>query len=507
MTTLTKLLTASIMLMWIQKVSPCLVLYPVDKIIKFEEMKKLLKKQEEKIKQFNDKRKALYLEEQNLLQKEPDYFPEDNIDFDDFTEILPEEFSHSENGENITNEYAPDETQDDGDYPEFPTTKDDNDYDYSEFEMVKQEPTDVDETEEYEDEKYEDYYGEFFPNEKRNKRDAGEVIDGLVESGEKLLSGNMVGSITTFLKTLAKPVFHYFIKSDNDKAMTKFTHRLLPETGFKGSPNALMISKAARQGDGERVWSTIAENTQTWNPRSSFKNDKFHKSEVHLECRRNIPIIDKNVVNRLKSMSLMVTSLMTSLHDTTISDLNHGFKEASRQFKKIIDDTNHILNATTNNPDIDTILIMLENTATTMEFVMEILANDSMAIMGLAAAGFIAFLVILQAIALIKINRDIKLNIMDVNLKLQELERYRDQGTRPERASTNPEQELRNAVINAVNEAVEQTLADAIGRMFARTQGPAIEQVDTNSRVPAGTRYQGNIVSLRPTTGGRQAIY
>ena len=215
MTTLTKLLTASIMLMWIQKVSPCLVLYPVDKIIKFEEMKKLLKKQEEKIKQFNDKLKALYLEEQNLLQKEPDYFPEDNIDFDDFAEILPEEFSHSENGENITNEYAPDETQDDGDYPEFPTTKDDNDYDYSEFEMVKQELTDVDETEEYEDEKYEDYYGEFFPNEKRNKRDAGEVIEGLVESGEKLLSGNMVGSITTFLKTLAKPVFHYFIKSDN----------------------------------------------------------------------------------------------------------------------------------------------------------------------------------------------------------------------------------------------------------------------------------------------------
>ena len=138
---------------------------------------------------------------------------------------------------------------------------------------------------------------------------------------------------------------------------------------------------------------------------------------------------------------------------------------------------------------------------------MEILANDSMAIVGLAAAGFIAFLVILQAIALIKINRDIKLNIMDVNLKLQEFERHRDQGTRPERASTNPEQELRNAVINAVNEAVEQTLADAIGRTFARTQAPAVEQVDTNPRVPAGARYHGNIVSIRPTTGGRQANY
>ena len=279
MTTLTKLLTALIMLMWIQKSNPCLALYhplAVNKII-------------ESISSINP---DPIEEEYNILQQEPEYFLEENIDFDDFAEILPEEFGHSGNGENITDEKASDETQDDGDYPEFPTTKNDIDYDYSEFEMVKQELVDVDKTEEYEDEKYEDYYGEFFPKEKRDKRDAGEVIDGLVESGEKLLSGNMVGSITTFLKTLAKPVFHYFIKSDNDKAMTKFTHRLLPETGFKGSPNALMISKAARQGDGERVWSTIAENTQTWNPRSSFKNDKFHKIEVHLECRRNIPIID-----------------------------------------------------------------------------------------------------------------------------------------------------------------------------------------------------------------------
>ena len=70
-----------------------------------------------------------------------------------------------------------------------------------------------------------------------------------------------------------------------------------------------------------------------------------------------------------------------------------------------------------------------------------------------------------------------------------------------------PDQEWRNAVINAVNEAVELTIGDAIGQTFAWTQGPVIKQVDTSSRVPAGTRYQGNIVSLRPTTGGRQAIF
>ena len=203
----------------------------------------------------------------------------------------------------------------------------------------------------------------------------------------------------------------------------------------------------------------------------------------------------------------MVTSLMTSLHDTTISDLNHGFKEASRHFKKIIEGTDHILEATTNNPDIDTILMMLKDTAAAMEIVMETLADDSVTIMGLAVAGAIAFLIILQAIILIKLNRDIKLSIMDINLKLQELEKQRDQGSRPERASVNLDQELRNAIIHAVNEAVELSVGNAVGRTVARTQCPAIEQSDTNARLPTGTRYLGNIVSLQSTTGGRQVTY
>ena len=60
MTTLTKLLTTTIMLIWIQNVNPCAVLYPTENIVKFEEMKRAIKKQAEKIKELNEKRKALY---------------------------------------------------------------------------------------------------------------------------------------------------------------------------------------------------------------------------------------------------------------------------------------------------------------------------------------------------------------------------------------------------------------------------------------------------------------
>ena len=134
----------------------------------------------------------------------------------------------------------------------------------------------------------------------------------------------------------------------------------------------------------------------------------------------------------------MVTSLMTSLHDTTISDLNHGFKEASKHFKKIIESTSSILNATTNNPDIDTILLMLKDTAVTMEFVIEVLADDSMEKMGLAVASFITLVVILQAGTLIKLIRDIKLNIKEMNDRIQELQKaHQARGTQHEPRTRN----------------------------------------------------------------------
>merc|ERR1712002_569512 len=273
-------------------------------------------------------------------------------------------------------------------------------------------------------------------------------MGGLVDSGEKLLSGNMVGSITTFLKTLAKPVFHYFVKSDNDNAMTKFTHRMLPETDLKHSPNALMISKNARKGHREKVWETLASSSRTWNPRSNYKKDKFHQSEIHLECRRNIPIIDKNMISRLKSVSLMVTSLMTSLHDTTIMDINHGFKEASQHFKSIIESTKKILNATVNSPDTEAILTMLKDTEMTMEFIIEILANETTEKLGLAIGGLVILLIILLAGIVVKLIQDVESDFKDLREEMKETKEL----VKPEAPSVTPEQEMRMTVASAVTD-------------------------------------------------------
>ena len=108
---------------------------------------------------------------------------------------------------------------------------------------------------------YDDFYGEFCPREHRAKRDATEdFLGGIWKTGEKLLDGNIGGSITTFLKTVAQPVYHYLIHSNNDPVMEKFTNRFVPETSLQGSSNAIMMQGAAEEGDGARVWDTMHHN-------------------------------------------------------------------------------------------------------------------------------------------------------------------------------------------------------------------------------------------------------
>merc|ERR1712240_444096 len=122
---------------------------------------------------------------------------------------------------------------------------------------------------------FDDFYGEFYPKEYRAKRDAaGDFLGGILQTGEKLLEGNIGGLITTFLKTVARPIYHYFIQSDNDPAMEKFTNRFVPQTSFQGASNAIVMQGAVEAGDGGRVWDTMNYNSEEWNPRSSWTHIK-----------------------------------------------------------------------------------------------------------------------------------------------------------------------------------------------------------------------------------------
>ena len=77
-----------------------------------------------------------------------------------------------------------------------------------------------------------------------------------------------------------------------------------------------------------------------WNPEENFGNDK---NNIHLQCRKNVMLVDDALQERLKSVSLVVTTLLTSLHDKTTENLNKGFKVASDSLGKIANTTERIM--------------------------------------------------------------------------------------------------------------------------------------------------------------------
>ena len=88
------------------------------------------------------------------------------------------------------------------------------------------------------------------------------------------------------------------------------------------------------------MWQAMSKNTLQWNPEQNFGDDK---NDIHVQCRKNVKLVDEVLKERLKSVSLIITTLLTSLHDTTTEGMNQGFKIAIESFEKITDSTNKIL--------------------------------------------------------------------------------------------------------------------------------------------------------------------
>ena len=85
---------------------------------------------------------------------------------------------------------------------------------------------------------------------------------------------------------------------------------------------------------------TLSQNSLKWNPEQNFEDDS---DRIHLQCQRNVKLIDEAFKERLKSVSLVVTSLLTSLHDTSMEGMNKGFKIATDKFEKVINASEKII--------------------------------------------------------------------------------------------------------------------------------------------------------------------
>merc|ERR1712112_476470 len=198
----------------------------------------------------------------------------------------------------------------------------------------------------------------------------------------------------------------------------------------------------------------------------------------------------------------MVTSLMTSLHDTTIMDINHGFKEASQHFKSIIESTKKIFNATVNSPDTEAILTMLKDTEMTMDLIIEILANETTEKLSLAIGGSVILLIIFLAGIIVKPIQGVKADIKNLREEVKEIKEL----VKPEVPSVTPEQEMRVTVSSAVTDAMQTSFGQLLSQLQVKPSIPAFQQAGSGVGIPTGIQYHGAL-AVRPHSTGSPATY
>jgi len=271
----------------------------------------------------------------------------------------------------------------------------------------------------------------------------------MLSSGEKFIDGNIGGSVTTFLKTLIQPMFHYFIQSDNDPVMEKFTNRFIPETTLQGSSNGLRMIGAAQEGDGNMVWETLHQNTEAWNPRSSWTHIKDRSDAEQRTFKQFIPTIlavDKTISKRLKDLSLVMTTLSTSLHDTMIDGMNKGFKSASGAFKDLDEDHKDLIKL------LGTIFNVMED---------DITANTK-----IVAVSVVLILIVLHSGLSFWQNRSLQLQNRSLETIIREIKQDLDESAIREARMEQKLDDLireRNTIASNVTRIVDQAVKEATG--------------------------------------------
>ena len=176
---------------------------------------------------------------------------------------------------------------------------------------------------------------------------------------------------------------------------------MLPETQFCGHPEEYKIVSLAQDGDGAAVWTTLSQNSLRWNPEQKLEDDH---NNIHIQCRKNVKLIDEVVKECLKSVILVITSLLRSLHDTVMDGLNKGFKVALDKFEKIIDSGEKIF----------------KNTNTILEILLE--GHHNIIVMvGAGTMSVLVILVLAQTSYMMKLTKEIKKKEAEADKKVEEV--------------------------------------------------------------------------------------
>ena len=127
--------------------------------------------------------------------------------------------------------------------------------------------------------------------------------------------------------------------------MSAIVKHIIPYTGLNDHGTGHVVNQLLNQGNVSQAISTLKDNTADFNPNnmclkeplpsadSIIPHDQMNNFHVYLAARKTLPYIDTMLVDRLKSQSIVDSSLTTALFsglekglnkDLTVLHLNHN---------------------------------------------------------------------------------------------------------------------------------------------------------------------------------------
>ena len=132
------------------------------------------------------------------------------------------------------------------------------------------------------------------------------------------------------------------------KAVAK---HIIPYTGLKDHGTGHIVKQLLHQGNVSQAISTLKDNTADFNPNNMWVNeplpspdsiiphDQMNNYQVYMAARKTLPYIDTMLTDRLKSQSIVDSSLTTALFSGLKKGLNKDLTAAGNKLQEVLANT------------------------------------------------------------------------------------------------------------------------------------------------------------------------
>merc|ERR1711873_273319 len=165
---------------------------------------------------------------------------------------------------------------------------------------------------------------------------------------ESLLGMAKSGAMRGFLFNLVGPVLKNLVSGGHQHAVKQVAKHIIPYTGLKDHDTAQDFHQLLHEGNVTHAIKTLKNKTANFRPQNLWLEEPMpHKDsiisykgmnsyQVYRSARRILPYIDDMLTNRLKSQSIVDTSLTTALFGGLKKSLNIDLTTAGDKLQKVL---------------------------------------------------------------------------------------------------------------------------------------------------------------------------